>query len=119
MIYEVKLLKRAVADIEDICRYLSQFYPGTCRRFLDELERSMDNLMRPSGPLSDKNGFMGANAPGLIQNPYMYSEYEKNKAYRRIVVQRYLVFYKVFKTAKTVRVYRILYGQRNIAGSER
>jgi plasmid stabilization system protein ParE len=93
MIYEVKLLKKAATDIEDICRYLSQFYPGTCGRFLDELERSLDNL---------------------IQNPYMYSEYERNKAYRRIVVQRYLVFYKVFKTAKTVRVYRILHGQRDI-----
>jgi addiction module RelE/StbE family toxin len=93
MVYEVKLLKRAVTDTEDICRYLSQFYPGTCGRFLDELERAMDNL---------------------TQNPYMYSEYGKNKSCRRIVVQKYLVFYKVFKNAKTVRVYRILHVQRDI-----
>jgi plasmid stabilization system protein ParE len=93
VIYEVKLLKRAVMDIEDICRFLSQFYPGTCGRFLDELERTLDNLM---------------------QNPYMYSEYEKNKAYRRIIIQKYLVFYKASKTAETVRVYRILHGQRDL-----
>jgi plasmid stabilization system protein ParE len=93
MVYEVKLLKRAVTDIGDICRYLSQFYPGSCGRFLDELEGALDNL---------------------TQNPYMYSEYEKNKPYRRIIVQKYLVFYKVFKSAKTVRVYRILHGQRDI-----
>ncbi|GHV63033.1 hypothetical protein AGMMS49587_11720 [Spirochaetia bacterium] len=93
MVYELKLLKRAATDIEDICRYLSQFYPGTAGRFLDALEQSLD---------------------GLTQNPYMYAEYEGNKAYHRAIVQDYLVFYKIFKTSKTIRIYRILHGKRNI-----
>ncbi|GHT65367.1 hypothetical protein FACS1894110_07080 [Spirochaetia bacterium] len=93
MIYEIKLLKRAVADIEDICRYLSQFYPGTVGRFIDALEQGFD---------------------GLAQNPYMYVEYEGNKNYRRMIIQEYLVFYKILKTGSTIRVYRILHGKRNI-----
>jgi plasmid stabilization system protein ParE len=57
MAYELQLLERAVEDIDAICRYLAQFYPGTAGRFLDSLERSLD---------------------GLTQNPYMYAEYEHN-----------------------------------------
>jgi addiction module RelE/StbE family toxin len=93
MIYEVKLLKRAVEDIDTICRYLAQFYPGTAGRFLDNLEQAMD---------------------GLAHNPYMYAGYEHNKLYRRMIVQDYLVFYRIFKTGKTVRIYRVLHGKRNI-----
>ncbi|GHV07748.1 hypothetical protein FACS189485_18480 [Spirochaetia bacterium] len=92
-VYELKLLKRAAADIENICRYLSQFYPGTAGRFLDALEQSLD---------------------GLTQNPYMYAAYERNKTYHRAIVQDYLVFYKIFKSSKAIRVYRVLHGKRNI-----
>ncbi|MFP3041032.1 type II toxin-antitoxin system RelE/ParE family toxin [Treponema primitia] len=93
MAYEVKLLKRAIEDIDGICQYLSQFYPGTSGRFLDDLERAIE---------------------GLAQNPYMYVEYENNKTYRRMIVNDYLVFYKTFKTGKTIRIYRVLHGKRNI-----
>jgi plasmid stabilization system protein ParE len=98
MIYEIKLLQRATVDIEDICRYLSQFYPGTAGRFLDALEQGLD---------------------GLMQNPYMYVEYEGNRNYRRMVIQtdlspHYLVFYKIPKTGGTIKVYRVLHGKRNI-----
>jgi plasmid stabilization system protein ParE len=93
MTFEVRLLKRAVGDIEDICGYLSQFYPGTVGRFLVDLEQRLDDL---------------------AVHPFMYEEYRENKAYRRMVVDNYLVFYKVFKSGKTIRVYRILHGKRNI-----
>ena len=91
--YEVKLLKRAIADVEDICRYLSQFYPGTVDRFLESFEQALK---------------------GLVQNPYMYVEYEYNRKYRRMIVKDYLVFYKTFKTGKTVHIHRVLHGKRNI-----
>jgi addiction module RelE/StbE family toxin len=93
MAYDVKLLKRAAKDIDEICRYLSQFYPDTPGRFLDELERTLD---------------------GLTQNPYLSTEYEKNKSYRRMIVQDYLMFYKISKPGKTVRIYRVLHGKRDI-----
>jgi plasmid stabilization system protein ParE len=93
MAYEIQLLDRAVEDIDAISGYLAQSYPGTAGRFLDGLERSLD---------------------GLAQNPYMYAEYEHNRAYRRMLVQDYLVFYKIFKARKIVHIYRILHGKRNI-----
>jgi addiction module RelE/StbE family toxin len=93
MIYETLLLKRAVEDSDAICRYLAQFYPGTAGRFLDELEQSIE---------------------GLAHNPYRYAEYEHNRMYRRMIVQDYLVFYKIFKTHKTIRIYRVPHGKRNI-----
>jgi addiction module RelE/StbE family toxin len=93
MVYEVKLLRRAAKDIEEICQYLSQFYPGTPGRFLDELEKTLG---------------------GLAQNPYMSAEYERNKTYRRLIVQDYLVFYKIFKPGKMVKIYRVLHGKRDI-----
>jgi addiction module RelE/StbE family toxin len=92
MVYEVKLLRKAAKDIEEICQYLSQFYPGTPGRFLDELEKTLD---------------------GLAQNPYMSVEYEGNKAYRRLIVQDYLVFYKIAKPGRVVKIYRVLHGKRN------
>jgi addiction module RelE/StbE family toxin len=93
VIYEALLLRQAVEDIDDICRYLARFYPGTTGRFLDDLERSME---------------------GLARNPYMYAVYGNNRIYRRMIVQDYLVFYKIVRTKKLVRVYRVLHGKRNI-----
>jgi len=34
MTYEVKLLNLAESDLDEICLYLSQFYPGTPGRFI-------------------------------------------------------------------------------------
>jgi len=93
MTYEVTILKRAVEDIEDICRYLAQFYPGTAGRFLTKLEKGLENLG---------------------ENPSMFQKYTENMKYRRMVIQDYLAFYRVFDSAKTVRVYRILHGKMDI-----
>jgi plasmid stabilization system protein ParE len=93
MAYEVTLLKRSRIDIDEICQYKSQFYPGTVDRFLDELEKGLDSI---------------------ADNPFICPEYYGNKKYHRMLVQDYLVLYQIFKTAKTVRVYRILHGKRDI-----
>jgi plasmid stabilization system protein ParE len=94
MSYEITILKRAVSDIDDICRYLSQFYPGTAGKFLDSLEHILDEVAK---------------------NPYIFSKYPENKKYHRMLIQNYLVFYRIFETSKTVRVYRIIHGKRDIA----
>jgi len=92
--YDVKLLNLAESDIDDICRYLSQFYPGTPSKFLDTLDESFNNVSF---------------------NPYMYPKYKYNKEYRKIVADDYLVFYKIDKDNNLVKVYRILHGMRNIS----
>jgi len=91
--YDVKLLSFAEKDIDEICSYLSQFYPGTPGRFLDALEKNFDNISL---------------------NPMMYPKYEYNKEYRKMVVDDFLVFYKTDEANNQVFVYRILHGKRNI-----
>jgi plasmid stabilization system protein ParE len=91
--YSVKLLGMAEDDLDEICEYLSRFYPGTVERFLEVLEESFDHA---------------------AYNPRMYQSYEWNKKYRRIVAGDYLAFYKIDDDEKRVDVYRILHGKRNI-----
>jgi plasmid stabilization system protein ParE len=91
--YSVKLLGMAEDDLDEICEYLSRFYPGTVGRFLEVLEESFDHA---------------------AYNPRIYQPYEWNKKYRRIVAGDYLAFYKIDDDEKRVDVYRILHGKRNI-----
>jgi len=91
--YDVKLLGIAESDIDEICNYLSQFYPGTPGKFLDALDKDFENVSF---------------------NPYMYPVYEYNEKYRKIVTNDYLVFYVVDEENNLVRVYRILHGKQNV-----
>ena len=93
MRYKLQYMETAEWDIENISEYLSNFYPSTPAKFLTAIKQSIENL-------SD--------------NPYIYAEYEKNPAYRKITVQNYLVFYKVFEEEGVVRIYRVLHGARNV-----
>jgi plasmid stabilization system protein ParE len=91
--YKVFLLKRATLDIDEIAHYLSQFYPGTVGRFLEGFEKAL----------------------GILEeNPYIYGVYTEKPQYHRMIIGDYLVFYKIFENAKTVRVYRVLHGRRNL-----
>lgn len=44
MKYEIKFMKLAENDYEDIFNYLSQFYPRTVKKFLDELDERLEIL---------------------------------------------------------------------------
>ena len=90
---KVKLLSLAEKGLDEICQYLSQFYPGTPGRFLDALETIFDNLR---------------------VNPKMYPVFEYNNEYRRFVIDDFLGFYITDEKDKLVRIYRILYGKRSI-----
>ena len=94
MAYEVKLLDIAERDIDEICQYLSQFYPGTAGKFLDTLEKNLENAGH---------------------NPNMFPKYEYNREYRKIVTNDFLVFYKTDEENNRVCIYRILHGKRNIS----
>jgi plasmid stabilization system protein ParE len=45
----------------------------------------------------------------------MYPIYEWNENYRKVVVDKYLVFYKIEEEMKFVEVYRILPGSWDLA----
>ncbi|MDR1324193.1 MAG: type II toxin-antitoxin system RelE/ParE family toxin [Candidatus Margulisbacteria bacterium] len=86
--YAIKILSRAARDLDDICAY----HAGThkIKKLLDALDNILINI---------------------AQTPYMYPEH--NKQYRKITVEDYLVFYKVFPALKTIRIYRILHAKRD------
>ena len=94
MAYEVKLLDIAEKDIDEICQYLSQFYPGTSGRFLNALEKDLENASH---------------------NPNMFPKYEYNKEYRKMVTNDFLTFYKIDEENNRVCIYRILHGKRDIS----
>ena len=94
MAYDVKLLGFAENDIDEICKYLSQYYTGTPGKFLDALEKDFENVSL---------------------NPYMYPKYQYNKEYRKIGANDYIVFYKIDTENNLVRIYRILHGKQNIS----
>ena len=77
----------AKEDKNEIKRYLSKFYPMTPKRFTKDLRKHISNLK---------------------ENPYMYPVYLENQDYRRLVVENYIVLYKVFEEVKEIEVSRIL-----------
>ena len=93
MAYEVKLLDLAEKDIDEICKYLSQFYPGTPGRFLNTLEKDFNSISL---------------------NPKMFPKYKYNKEYRKLVSGDFLVFYKIDEENHLVRIYRVLHGKRSV-----
>ena len=94
MAYEVKLLSIAERDIDEICRYLSKFYPGTPGKFLDALEKDFENISH---------------------NPKMFPKYEYSNEYRKLAVKNFFVFYKIDEVNNLVTVYRVLHEKRNIS----
>ena len=87
MKYTVRFSPFAKDDKENIILYLSKFYPATPGRFKALLKEHITKLK---------------------ENPYIYSEYQENIKYRRILVGNYIVFYKVNEEKKQVSIYRIL-----------
>ena len=93
MTYRIKYLPLAVQDLNDIARYLSGFYPKTASRALKEMR---DKITK------------------LSDNPKMCEIYPLDPAYRKMVIDQYLVFYRVNDEIKCVEVHRVLRGSWNL-----
>jgi addiction module RelE/StbE family toxin len=91
---EVIYLPKAVSDQADIKNYLSQFYPGTNKRFFSLLKKKIARLKT---------------------YPYSCPVYEDDPDYRKLVVGEYLVFYTVDENTKIVKIHRLLHGSRDIS----
>ena len=85
--YITKFLSLSINDKKEIKTYLSGFYPTTSKRFTAALKKHILNLK---------------------ENPYMYSVYPENQNYRRMVVDNYIVLYKIVEEEKKVEIIRIL-----------
>jgi plasmid stabilization system protein ParE len=94
MPYTVVFLSLARDDKVKIKSYLKQFYPSTPKKFITALKDRIS---------------------ALRDSPYMCPIYTHNPAYRKMVVAKYLVFYKVNDERKTIEIHRILPGSWDIA----
>ncbi|MFR2563095.1 MAG: type II toxin-antitoxin system RelE/ParE family toxin [Anaeromassilibacillus sp.] len=91
MTYKIKYLPLAVQDLNDIARYLSGFYPKQ-PAVLKELREKITKLAMPR----------------------KCEVYRPDPAYRRMVVDQYLVFYRINDEIKSVEVHRVLRGAWNL-----
>ena len=89
------MLPLAVQDLDDIVEYLAQFHAHTG---LNQYDRIISKINE------------------LPHFPEMYAVYEAGQyrfTYRKILVDRYLVFYVVLEN--TIEIHRILHESRDIS----
>jgi len=85
--FKASFSPHAKEDKIEIKNYLSKFYSTTPKRFTTSLKKHVSNLK---------------------ENPYMYPVYPEIPEYRRMVVDNYIVLYKIFDELKKVEISRIL-----------
>jgi addiction module RelE/StbE family toxin len=85
--YKANFTTLAKEDKNEIKIYLSGFYPDTPKRFTSLLKKHIS---------------------GLKENPYTYPIYPENPDYRRMVVDNYIVLYKIIEESRKIEISRIL-----------
>jgi plasmid stabilization system protein ParE len=90
---QVRVLRRAEADLFEIRAYLNREAPASCQRVLGELLDGFAQL----GALSNSG-------------PVPRDEHLKKRGYRFLVRGRYVIFYKVI--GRQVRIHRVLMQRR-------
>ena len=93
MKYRAKYLETARHDRDAVKAYLGQYPSIAVQRLFDKVKSKME----------------------LVKiNPYMYEVYARRPQFRRIVVDDYLVFYKVIEESKIIEVHHILHGMIDV-----
>jgi len=93
MKYRVKYLITARQDRETIKAYLDQYSATAAKRLFDTIKKKMDHVK---------------------ENPFIYEAYERRPQFRRMVVDDYLLFYKVIEKDSLIEVHHILHGMMDI-----
>jgi plasmid stabilization system protein ParE len=93
MIYHYRYLELAQADLLDVIDYLAEYSIEAADRFLFEFDKS---LLR------------------VRQFPKSCEIYRHNPTIRRLIVDKYLVFYEEDEENKLINIYRILHSSRDI-----
>ncbi|SDK09155.1 type II toxin-antitoxin system RelE/ParE family toxin [Natronincola ferrireducens] len=95
--YSIKMTPRAVADLDNIFKYISEelFAASVAGNILERIEREIMRL---------KDFPFSCN--------YVADEYLRNKGYRKLIVDNYIVFYLVEEEKKQAIIMRVLYGKQ-------
>jgi len=94
-LFEIRYLTTAVRDLEDIFDYIARDRPAAAVSLLEKFDHTISRL---------------ADFPelGVVPKDVRLKE----KGYRMLIVDKYVVFYIVKDQAKTVQVRRIIHGAR-------
>jgi len=92
MKYSLEYISTFHTDIANFERVLAE-YPKKAKRLLEKMDTKLKNL---------------------IDFPQMYPIYDDFPAFRRIVIEDYLIFYLINEQAKIVEVHRLIYGSMDI-----
>ena len=91
---KISVLKLARDDLKEIRGYLSKYGEGPPEKFRKSFGKFSEHV---------------------ADMPYMYSQYKHNPLYRTAVIAYdFLVFYQIDEKKDIVKIFRILYGKRNI-----
>jgi len=93
MKYRVKYLITARADQEAIKAYLDHHSANAAKRIFDKIKRNMEFVK---------------------ENPYIFESYKRRPQFRRMVVEDYLLFYKVNEETGIIEVHHILHGMMDL-----
>jgi addiction module RelE/StbE family toxin len=93
-LYSLKFTQEAKQDLDDIPNYIryTLFSPKAADDLLDNFEKAFKQICT----------FSESGSP-----------YKKRKGYRKILVNNFLIFYKIEEKEKNITVYRILYAHSN------
>ena len=95
--YTIKMTPKASEDLDNIYRYISEelFAASSAANILKKIEK----------------GIMGLKKFPFSCN-YVADEYLRNKGYRKLIVDNYIVFYLVEEEKEQVIIMRVLYGKQ-------
>jgi len=95
--YIVKMTPKAVTDLDNIYSYISEelFAVSAAANILEGLETGIMRLKE--FPFSCN---------------YVADEFLRNKGYRKLIIDNYIVFYLIDEENKQVIIMRVLYGKQ-------
>ena len=96
--YDLRITKLAEHDLDGIVKYIAEELanPTAAKVLLDKLETSYQFL---------------ANNPQMY--PVCYDEHLKKKGYRKVLINNYLLIFKVDEIANRVDLLRFFYGAQD------
>ena len=95
--YTIKMTPKAADDLDNIYRYISEelFAISAAANILERLEKEIMRLKE--FPFSCN---------------YVADEYLRNKGYRKLIVDNYIVFYLIKEEKDKIIIMRVLYGKQ-------
>lgn len=95
--YTIKMTPKAADDLDKIYRYISEelFATSSVINMLDRIEKEIMRLRK--FPFSCN---------------YLADQYLRNKGYRKLIVDNYIVFYLINEVKEQVIIMRVLYGKQ-------